>query len=206
VLLINPYNPLLVKKIVKPLVFAVISIVLQLPAKSQIRLPTSNPLGTDIRKVIREYPHQFSSLQGNIIQENPQTVDYECIFKVSGAESSSITKYSARNKMVYSWQALMLTTEDFEEAKKKFKSLYSIFNHLAVKMDYGDTFYLSGHYEEPVEEKSFSSSVLTFEKADKITHKMKLEVSLQYEMPEWKVRVIIYERDREDNEQGDIIE
>jgi hypothetical protein len=100
----------------------------------------------------------------------------------------------------------MLTTENFEEAKKKFRSLFSMFNHMAVKMDYGDTFYLSGKYDEPTEEKNFASTILTFEKADQLTRKMKLEVSMQYEMLEWKVRVLIYEKEREDNERGEIEE
>ena len=100
----------------------------------------------------------------------------------------------------------MLTTDDFEEAKKKYRTLFTRLNHLPVKMDYGVTFYLKGKYAEPVEEKNFSSSVLTFELADRITSKMRLEVSMQYELMEWKVRLLIYEREREDTESGDLME
>ena len=98
----------------------------------------------------------------------------------------------------------MLTTEDFEVAKKKFRALHSQFNQLGVKMDYGETFYLGGKYIAPVEEKRFHSVILRFENPDRNTHRMKLEISMQYELLEWKVRVLIYEHERDDNEPGDI--
>lgn len=192
------------KKIVKPLLCTALSIALTLSSYSQLRLPLANALAIDIRKIIRDYPHQFGSLQGNIIEENPQATSYECTFKVTGAENSSITKYSSNKRKVYSWQALMLTTDDFEIAKKKFRALFSQFNQLGVKMDYGETFYLGGKYETPVEEKKFNSVILMFENPDRNTHRMKLEISMQYELLEWKVRVLIYEHERDDDEQGDI--
>lgn len=204
--LINPNNPLLVKRIVKSLFFTGLSFALVFPATSQVRFPGTSPLSSDMKKVIRDYPHHFASLQGAVIEENPQSVNYACNFQVDGAESSSITRYSSKDNDVFSWQALMLTTEDFETARKKFRSLFNSLNNLSVKMDYGDTFYLTGKYDSPVEEKKFTSVILTFEKADRIIQKMKLEISLQYEMLEWKVRVLIYEKDREDDEQGETIE
>src|SRR5690349_527817 len=90
--------------------------------KAQLRLPLANALAADMRTIIRDYPHQFSKLQGEVIEENPQTVLYHCNFKVAGARTTSITRYSANNRKVYSWEALMLTTDNFEEAKKKFRA------------------------------------------------------------------------------------
>ena len=194
------------KKTVKSLLLSFVICTLVSSAYSQLRLPLANALASDIRKIIRDYPHQFNSLQGSIIEENPQTISYDCTFKVTGAETSSITKYSANNKKIYSWQALMLTTDDFENAKTKFRALYSQFNQLGVKMDYGETFYLGGKYETPVEEKKFNSVILMFENPDQNTYKMKLEISMQYELLEWKVMVIIYEHERDDDEQGDTVE
>jgi hypothetical protein len=33
---------------------------------------------------------------------------------------------------------------------------------------------------------------------------LKVEASMQFEFPEWKINLMVYEREREDNEQGDI--
>ena len=43
-----------------------------------------------------------------------------------------------------------------------------------------------------------------FENPDRNTYRMKLEISMQYELLEWKVRVLIYEHEKDDDEQGDI--
>jgi hypothetical protein len=194
------------KKAVKFLLLTIAVSTQQTNLKAQLRLPLANALAADMRTIIRDYPHQFSRLQGEVIEENPQTVLYHCNFKVAGAHRTSITKYSANNKKIFSWEALMLTTDDFEAAKKKFRALYQQFNQLGVKMDYGETFYLGGKYEAPVEEKKFNSVVLMFENPDQNTHKMRLEISMLYELLEWNVRVMIYEHERDDDEQGEIVE
>lgn len=194
------------KRIVKTLFFTGLSLALFIPSNSQVRFPGTDQLSIDMKKVIRDYPRHFASMLGAVVEENPQSVSYHCSFKVRGAESCVITRYSSKANDVFSWQALMLTTEDFDEAKKKFRSLFNSLNNLAVKMDYGETFYLNGRYKAPSEDMKFASVVMAFQNPDQITHKMKLEISLQYEMMEWKVRLLIYEREREDDEQGETIE
>ncbi|HTD92949.1 MAG TPA: hypothetical protein VK644_04020 [Chitinophagaceae bacterium] len=194
------------KKIVKSLFFSAFAFALTLPSFSQKLTNAENTLAADLKKVIRDYPHQFAHLRGNMIEETPQTASYECTLELPGAETSSITKYSAKKENIYSWQAIMLTTESFDEAKKKFRSLYSQLNNLTVKMDYGETFYLKGKYAVPVEEKNFTSAVFSFQDADQLTYKMKVEVSMQYELLEWKVRLLVYDHERDDAEQGEQVE
>jgi hypothetical protein len=73
-------------------------------------------------------------------------------------------------------------------------------NTLAVKP--GDTklYHLKGTYENPVEEKEFAGSVCSLSPADEAVKKLKVEISLQYEMTEWKVRILVYDREKEDKE------
>lgn len=191
------------KKLVKPLVAAAALFLFISPAFAQLKLNPVGEFSADMKKVIRDYPHQFSSMLGTVIDENPQYTNYECNLAVQGAETVTITRYSASSKPVYSWQALMFTTEDFNAAKTRYRQLFQKFNNMAVKMDYGETFYLKGKFLEATETKTFASSMLRFELPDRITEKMRLEISLQYELMEWKVRVIIYEKDREDTERGE---
>ncbi len=165
-----------------------------------------NEVSQDIKKIIRDYPNQFSHLQGEVLEEKTQATDYEVNVKLAGEESSVITRYSSKGKPVVSWEATMLTTDDFDKASKEYNKLFRQFNHLSVKMDDGLTFYLQGEYEAPQEEIKFSSAFLTFQKPDVNVQKMKLEVAMHYELMEWKVKILIYDRDREDNERGDMIE
>ncbi|HMR92621.1 MAG TPA: hypothetical protein PKC69_09910 [Chitinophagaceae bacterium] len=204
--LINPFNPLLVKTIVKPLwLFAFLCF--SLPVFSQLNLSkTIGSFGADIKKIIREYPHQFGPLLGRVIRENPQTTEYECTQELSGAEEMFITRHSGGTKKVYSWQAVMLVTEDYEEAAKKYKSLYAQLNNMAVKIHTGVTFYLKGKYAAPTDEKRFSISPLAFEKPDQAISKLRMEVSMQYLFPEWKVSIKIFEQEKGDDEPAYIME
>lgn len=95
----------------------------------------------------------------------------------------------------------MLTTESFDEAKKKFKTLYTQLNNLSL-----GSMHLEGAYESPGEEKKFTSVLFSFSPADEPMEKLRIELVLESELMEWKVKVLIYDRDREDNERGDSIE
>ncbi|MEI9810355.1 MAG: hypothetical protein WDO16_22155 [Bacteroidota bacterium] len=95
----------------------------------------------------------------------------------------------------------MLTTESFEEAKKKFKALYNQLNNLSLK-----SMRLKGIYESPVEEKKFSSVLFSFDPSDESVKKLKVELIIEAEQMDWKVKVLVYDRDRDDNERGEVIE
>lgn len=175
-------------------------------SNAQLRLPISNGVSNDVKKVIEDYPNRFINLMGEKIVENTQSTDYQCNFNVSGAEEAFITRYSAK-KEICSWQALMLTTESFEKAKQKFKSLYSQLNNLSVNLDGAKSFHLKGKYEVPLEEKKFASILFRVEPASELVKQLKVEISMQFEAPmEWKVIVLVYDREREDHERGKTVE
>ena len=169
-------------------------------ASSQMRLPVSPGLRSDLQKVVTDFPKNFPNLIGDVVAENAQSTDYACNLKFSGAEENSITRYSG-NKPVYSWQAVMLTTEDFQEATKKYKWLCSQVKGMTMQLS-DVTFTLTGDIDPADESKKFSSSVFKLMPAAVNLPKMKVEVSIQFYFPEWKVGLAVYDREREDNEQG----
>jgi hypothetical protein len=158
-------------------------------------------LFSGVEQVIRDYPNQFKNITGELITENPQSTDYRCTIKIDNTEESFITKYTATDKEIYSWQALVLTTENFEEAKRKFKSLFSELNNRLI-----DAAYLKGTYEAPAEEKKFTNVLFSFPTSDGNFKKLKVELVMEAALMEWKVRLLIYDRERADNEQGPAVE
>ena len=117
-----------------------------------------------------------------------------------------VTRYSSKNNDVCSWEALMLTTEDFDAAGKKFKALYSQLNHLGVQMPGAGTFHLKGDYEIPTEEKKFTSVIFSFSTEDEAMKRLKVEIVILYEPMEWKVKVLVYNQERADDERGPRVE
>ena len=197
----KPLNPKLMKRSVKTLAFFTISLLLAAKVPAQLKMNTSASIAADVKKVVNDYPNSFSNLMGEVIISNPQSTEYLCNFKVNGAEKCFITKYASGPKPVVSWQAVMLTTEDFEEAKKKFKVFFTQLNNLAI-----GTARLKGDYVTPTEAGDFFNVVLELSPSEESTKKLRVEIVMEAELMEWKVKVMVYDRDRQDAERGPIIE
>lgn len=186
---------------VKSLALFTISILFFSSINAQFKTSSGTTIATDVKKVIEDYPNSFSNLIGDVIIRNPQSTDYRCNFKVTGAEECFITRYVSGKKPIVSWEALMLTTEDFAEAKKKFKALYSQLNNLTVA---GSK--LKGVYEAPAEGIDFTTVVFTLDPQTEALQKVRVELIMEAQMMDWKVKVIVYDRDRNDDERGPIVE
>lgn len=199
----NPLNPVQMKKNVKALVLLTISCSLFLFSQAQLKLPVANAVGADLKKIIEDYPNRFINLLGEMKAEHEQTTDYYCNCSFKNAEEITLTRYSATKKSILSWQATMLTTEDFNEAKQKFKSLYSQINNLAIHVGERKNDHLKGVYESPAEEKKFSAVLFSVDSFDEGVKKLKVELTMEFYAPmEWKVKVLVYEREREDDQKG----
>lgn len=199
----DPLNPMLMIKSVKSLVLITMSVLFWQVSTAQLKLPGISGVGNDVKKVIEDYPNRFINLMGEVITENAQSTDYQCNFKVNGAEEAFITRYSAK-KEICSWEAVMLTTESFDKARQKFKSLFNQLNNLSVNIGAVKNFHLKGKYEAPDENLKFTSVLFSFDPNTDAVSKLKVEIVLQYEAPmDWKVKILVYDRDREDNEQGE---
>jgi hypothetical protein len=193
-------------KILKTSLIASVIVLCVSPAIGQIRIPvTNNDLRHNLEKVIADFPQDLSSIKGTMIERNPQTVEYATLLKFDGAEENTVTQYIS-SKPVYSWQATVLTSEDFDEASKKYKWLCNQLKVMTINMGNGYTFSLNGDYEAPDDSKKFTVSTFHLTPAATYMPKLKIEVGMQFYFPEWKVVLRVYQKEREDNERGDINE
>ena len=180
-----------------------IAFLLGISANAQLKIPIggnpTNGFRNDIQKVVEAFPHQFEEIRGAVIAKNPQTVEYASLVRPAGAQETMIVKYSSDLKPIYSWQSVLLTTEDYEEAFKKYKAIYNQLKGMNVKY-VADLYTLRGEYEEPDESRKFTTSILAPMHPPLALKKLKVEVSMQFEFPEWKVAVLVYEKEKEDED------
>ena len=174
-----------------------------LNTEAQIRAPfTNNDLRTNLSSVLTDYVTGFTSLKGDTISFNPQSIEFASKLDFKGCEQNFITQYNSKNK-IYSWQAVLLTSEDFEESSKKYKWLANQLKVMTVKVqEY--SFTLDGEFKAPDESKNFCSTIFKLTPNAANMPKLKIEASMQFQFPEWKVFLLVYEREREDDERGDI--
>lgn len=201
---ISHYFGLLILLMKYPKTFITVSLVFaSIVSSAQFKLPINNAFRNDFQKVVESYPHQFEEIRGEVVEKNPQSVAYASLLKPSGAQESMIMQYSSDQKAIYSWEAVMLTTEDFEEAEKKYKWLFNQLKGLNVKY-VADLYTLRGTYEIPEESRKFTTSVLTLHEPPMQLQKLKVEISMRFEFPEWKVGMTVFEKEREDTDHGNI--
>ncbi|MFL5741664.1 MAG: hypothetical protein ACJ75B_15670 [Flavisolibacter sp.] len=175
-------------------------------SQAQIKLPfTDNDLRNNLQKVLADYPHQFSSLISDTLMDNVQTIEFASHLHFAGALDNSITQYKS-SKPIYSWKAILLSSEEFEEAASKYRWLFNQLKVMTVTLDGGYSFTFSGDYDEADESRKFSSSILSLTPGALGMPRLKVEASLQFEFPEWKVSLLVYEKEREDSERGNIHE
>jgi hypothetical protein len=174
---------------------------------AQFRIPgaANGDVRQALEKVIADFPKNFATLKGEVLNNNPQTVEYTSLLEFKSAEENTITQYSGKSP-VYSWQAQMLTAEEFTVAEKKYKALYKDLKNISLTVGRDYTYGLSGEYDAPSESRKFATSVFQLTPSASNLPKVKVELSIQYEFPEWKIFLTVYQKEREDNERGKVKE
>ena len=168
-------------------------------------LRVKNTFQTDIAKVISDYPHGFKNIIGDETIHNPQSIEFECLVTVKDAIKCRLIKYSSNLKDIYSWEADMIKTHDFEAASKKYRELYNSLQHLSVNIN-GSTTIFKGDYITPTEAIKFTTIVLDAGTKIPEFKSLKLALILETEMLEWVIKVQVYGKEREDKDKGPAID
>jgi hypothetical protein len=184
----------------KPLTATFIHFLIVFSLSAQV-IPIKNALQTDIAKVISDYPNGFKNIIGDEIIENPQSIEFECRVTVKDATSCRLIRYSSNAKDIYSWEAEMMKTDDFEAASKKFRTIYNSLQHLSVNIN-GSTSVFKGDYIKPTDAIKFTTIILDAGDKTPELKKLKLALVLESEMLDWVIKIQVYEKEREDKEKG----
>ena len=164
----------------------------------------ANKTNAALEKVIQDYPNRFRNIKGEVIVENPQTTEYRSTVEIPGSTSSSITRYSSKKDDVYSWTCIVFEGDDFAQVRNKYKELFGQIKNTIIKIEGQKPFILNGQYEMPTEAKKFTTVIFELLPAVGEMKKLKVDLTLQYQMAGWKISLSVYDRDRKDEEQGAI--
>ena len=185
----------------KPLTTTILSAILFISSSTAQVIPVNTTFQSDLARVINDFPNGFKNISGQEVIDNPQTIEYESRITVKDATKCRVIKYSATTKDIYSWEAEMLKTDDFEEAAKRFRTLYNLLQHLSVNVN-GINAVFTGEYTRPAESIKFTNIV--FSAGDKTADLQHLKISLllENELLDWVIKIQVYERERDDKDRG----
>jgi hypothetical protein len=170
-------------------------------AAAQNKLPAvkfSSAITPDIIRVARDYYDHFFNIKGDKISETESTIEYKSKILPQGAEESTITQIKSLQN-VYSWQAIMMNTDDYDKAVAKYKQIYHQLNGASLPMNDGKSCKIRGTYDAPDTERAFASSILEPDVQEKYLRRLKIEIALNYAMPEWTVKIMIYEKESDED-------
>src|SRR5690606_23396518 len=146
-----------------------------------------------------DYP-SFRKIKGPAVTTDPQSTDFRSNVVIPGSLNSIITRYSSDDDQeTYSWKCVLLESEDFEVASKKYRDLYSQISNSIIKIHGEKPFILNGSYEAPTEEKRFNSTAFhLLPAAPGYLKQIKVELTLEYYVTEWKLTLLVYGQEEED--------
>lgn len=160
------------------------------PVLSQLASPSS--IKSVVEKVARDYYQNFNNIKGDTITQTLNTIEFKSKISPVGAIETSIIKYI--DPYSYAWESTLFESEDFDAAADKYKSYYRQLNGCTLSFYDKSSYKLLGNYDIPDESRSFASSILQLDSTNRDLKLFKVEVALNYTMPIWKVRVMVYEK------------
>ena len=160
------------------------------------KLKAAASIKGDIEKVAQDYYNDFHNIAGDTLLRSQNEIEFTSKILPAGAIESRITKFIEPNTFI--WQATMYTTEEFTEAVAKYKQYYRQLNGTNLKIDLSGSYKLTGEYDMPDEGRGFASSYLKFDGTSDDLKQFKIEVALNYSFPEWSVRILMYEKESDE--------
>ena len=155
-------------------------------------LTSASSIKSVVEKVAREYYQNFNSIKGDTINQTASTIQFKSKISPAGSIQTSIIKYV--NPFSYTWETTMFESEDYQSAVDKYKEYFRQLNGCTLTFYDKTSYKLSGNYDIPGENRSFASSILQLDNSNLDLRLFKVEVALNYMMPNWIVRVMIYEK------------
>jgi len=145
-----------------------------------------------VEKVAKDYYQNFNNIKGDTLNQTESTIEFKSKIAPEGSIETSITKYV--DPYSYAWQTTMFQSDDYQAAVDKYKEYYRQLNGCTLTFYDKISYKLSGNYDTPDENRSFASSVLQLDNTNNDLKLFKVEVALNYAMPYWKVRIMVYEK------------
>jgi hypothetical protein len=106
-----------------------------------------------------------------------------------------IIKQIVSNSDAYSWSCSVSANKDFNLAKNKFKEIFDQIENTIIKVEGQKPFIVSGQYRTPFEERKFTTILFELLPAVGEMQKLKVELTMQYVIAEWRVTLNVYDSD-----------
>ena len=152
--------------------------------------PATFPIVIDA--VLRDFPNHLRNITGELILAQGEIETYVSSVALPEAKLCQITRYHSKADTTVSWQATMLTADDFAEADRAYRELYRKLQQCYIQLPGGSIIYLKGNWEPAKDGAAFTTSTLQLSVDDQRYRELRISLELVYQLAEWGVNINIY--------------
>jgi len=146
-----------------------------------------------LEKILLDFPLSFSNLKGEEILKEETEVRHESRIVLPGSEDCMVNTMLDGAKKTVGWEAVMVTTQTYEEAAKEYKKLYLQLIDCRFKLKSKTAVSLIGKWVSPQPTENFSSTTFILSSSTGAYRKMNIELEMVNVMDEWKVNLRVKE-------------
>ena len=155
-----------------------------------------------IDAVLRDFPNNLRNITGELVLAQGEFENYASMLALPESEHCLITRWHSTQDTTVSWQATMLTTDDFGKADHAYRDLYGKLQQCYIQLIDGTIVYLKGSWEPAKEGASFTTSTLHLTLDDQRYREVRVELELVYQLAEWGVNINIFSKKPDDEVGG----
>lgn len=154
----------------------------------------SKQFADSLNKIVLDFKNNFSTIRGMQLNTEPNAIVFASKIGLPAAKNCIIKKYTSTEDKTASWQALLYSSENFDETIRMYKKLFTQIK--AVKINGVDKISTSlyGKLEKVDENVRFFSSTLRL-KTDNIYYKnVAITIELTNNYTGWDIYIHIFSK------------
>lgn len=174
----------------KPILFFFFFCCVQL-IKAQI-LPQSVSIKPQINQIINDFPNDFSTVKGERVDGDPNTVQYKSKVEPKGAIETRVIGYPSKEKTYWVWESKLLVTEDINELKRMFKLYYNDIAGNNVSISTGGRLVSTSNYTVPSDELRLWIQQFKIKEPVGVYENLLVDLVAEYNNYEWIILIRVY--------------
>lgn len=151
----------------------------------------SNQTTAALQKVIQDYPHRFSNIKGDRLQERNRLVEYASKVNIPGASHCVIIQDNTA-ATAFSWTCELFNTTDHEKAIARYQELFNQIRNTIIRIEGEKPFILNGEYEKPGANDTTATIRFRFVPVFESIRRLQVTLTLQ-EQDEWTIVLRVFE-------------
>jgi hypothetical protein len=159
--------------------------------KAQI-LPSSVSIKPQLNQVINDYPSDFSTIKGIMVEGEPNTVQYKSKVEPKGSIESRVIGYPSKEKTYWVWESKLLVTEDINQLKRMYKLYYNDIAGNNVSISTGGRLTPTTSYTSPSDELRLWIQQFKIKEPVGVYENLMVDLIAEYSNYEWTITLRIY--------------